>query len=130
MLMALAEDKVDFVKLFLSYGVSISRILDQKTLEFLYAYRSSKSTMKYELKAKRYANPTGNTNSLVERFCNDQECYLEEIELNKVIRLLDDICSEFRHGSSLLSDKVIFTFFCTSNGANMICLFLKNVILF
>ena len=56
MLMALAEDKVDFVKLFLRYGVSISKILNQETLEFLYAYRSSQSTMKYELKAKRYAS--------------------------------------------------------------------------
>ena len=40
MIMALARDNVEFVKLLLDYGVSISSFLTNEVLEFLHGYRS------------------------------------------------------------------------------------------
>lgn len=59
LLVSLAEGSVDFVKLFISYGVSLSKLLDRQTLEFLYAYRSKESTLKYQIKTKRFVTITG-----------------------------------------------------------------------
>ena len=39
MIMALARDNVEFVKLLLDYGVSISSFLTNEVLEFLHGYR-------------------------------------------------------------------------------------------
>ena len=50
--MALALDRVQFLKLLLNYGVSVQSILTQNLLEFLYGYvtivRTNSSPMKYE----------------------------------------------------------------------------------
>ena len=49
--MALALDRVAFLKLLLNYGVSVQSILNQNLLEFLYGYvlvNTNCSTMKYE----------------------------------------------------------------------------------
>lgn len=51
MIMSLALDRVNFVRLFLRYGVSIETILSNDVLEFLYGYAaraSPTSTLKYE----------------------------------------------------------------------------------
>lgn len=67
LLVALAEGSVDFVKLFISYGVSLSKLLDKKTLEFLYAYRSKESTLKYHVKSRKFVTTTGNNLYLLRR---------------------------------------------------------------
>ena len=62
MIMALAMDKVGFVKLLLGYGVSIKSLLTKQILQFLYGFRRSLgvSTIRYEnerVRLQKMVNP-------------------------------------------------------------------------
>ncbi len=107
MLMALAEDRVDFVRLFLSYGVSVPKVVDQKTLEFLYAYRSEKSTLKYDLRSNSSSISEVN-NPLVKRFCQENEVDFKIITMDKIEMFIDELTSRIRHGTFMLSRDVSF----------------------
>ena len=108
--MALAEDRVDFVRLFLSYGVSIPKVVDQKTLEFLYAYRSEQSTLKYDLSSNS-ASITEVTNPLVRRFCRENEVDLRIISMDRIEVFINELTSRIRHGTPLLSRDVSYNSF-------------------
>ena len=105
MLMALAEDRVDFVRLFVSYGVSITKVVDQKTLEFLYYYRAKQSTLKYELAPTRVSK-TEVTNRRLERFCQQNKVDLSVIGMDQIKVFIDELTLRIRHGTSLLSSNV------------------------
>ncbi|XP_066935830.1 transient receptor potential cation channel subfamily M member-like 2 [Clytia hemisphaerica] len=105
MLMALAEDRVDFVRLFLSYGVSVPKVVDQKTLEFLYAYRSEQSTLRFDLRSTN-ASFTEVTNPLVKRFCQENDVDLRVITMDRILMFIDELTSNIRHGTPMLSSDV------------------------
>ena len=54
MIVALAMNRVDFVKLFLSYGISIQTLLTVDILEFLYGYRYRVAHLKNKLNLLNY----------------------------------------------------------------------------
>ncbi|XP_066912898.1 transient receptor potential cation channel subfamily M member-like 2 isoform X3 [Clytia hemisphaerica] len=105
MLMALAEDRVDFVRLFLSYGVSVPKVVDQKTLEFLYAYRSEQSTLRFDRRSTN-ASFTEVTNPLVKRYCQENDVDLRIITMDRILMFIDELTSDMRHGTPMLSSDV------------------------
>ena len=96
--MAIAMNRVDFVNLFLSYGISIQSILTPQVLEFLYGYlcQNSHSILNLVLK-KEYEPASGIYKDVMQLLCS-YEKYDDKkisISLTKIKSVIKDACSVF-----------------------------------
>ncbi|XP_012554388.2 transient receptor potential cation channel subfamily M member 1 isoform X1 [Hydra vulgaris] len=104
MIMALAMNRVEFVKLFLSYGISIQSLLTPKVLEFLYGYHcnNSHSIIQYVLKKVEYEPASGDFKDVMELLCSYEKYNSKSIllPLNKIKSVINEACSIFKKSKS------------------------------
>lgn len=97
--MALAMDNVEFVKLLLEYGVSISSFLTNEVLEFLHGYRSynKNSPLRYEISEKEYKmyHMAGINTNIYNFICVYTQLHTSYVAIpRKVIeKAMEDLCS-------------------------------------
>nr|XP_047126609.1 transient receptor potential cation channel subfamily M member 1-like isoform X3 [Hydra vulgaris] len=99
MIMALAMDRVEFVKLFLNYGISIQSLLSPDVLQFLYGYRCKKplSVLNHLTTKKNFTAACGDYLDVMETLCSYDKYDPNSISLslNKVKKIVNAACSIF-----------------------------------
>lgn len=118
MITALAMNRVQFVKLFLEYGISLVKNINQNTLEFLYGYSaySSTSILKdaTDVSFTRAVIPNGSHGdgelytgkNVMELLCEDAGIDINRsaISIENVCKVVDCLCSGIRQSSTLLTE--------------------------
>ena len=96
MIMALAMDRVDFVKLFLQYRINITTLLKEDVLGFLYGYRSqdAHSILKKIIK-DGYKPAKGDYEDVMKQLCKYENYKPDAISLS-----FDEICRIKQKASS------------------------------
>ncbi|XP_047126609.2 transient receptor potential cation channel subfamily M member 1 isoform X2 [Hydra vulgaris] len=99
MIMALAMDRVEFVKLFLNYGISIQSLLSPDVLQFLYGYRCKKplSVLNHLTTKKNFTAARGDYLDVMVTLCSYDKYDPNNISLslNKVKKIVNAACSIF-----------------------------------
>ena len=100
MLMALAMNRVSFVRLFLKYGVSINTVLNQKNLEFLYGYCSKVHSYAYKFDEKHYKSSAHE--HVIKLLCGYGNCSItaSSIPVKVIIAAFKKLCSKFMRDGS------------------------------
>ena len=94
--MALAMDRIKFVRLFLHYGISIHALLTPNVLEFLYGYRSQGAhSILRNLKKGKYLPASGDYQGVMEILCG-----YESYKPNAILLSSDEIKSVQKDASS------------------------------
>ena len=101
-------DRVEFVKLFLSYGVCLAKIMNNDILQFLYGFsmNSSTSILDKEINSSTTINKT----NIMEVLCDDYGYNIDScaVSLEKIQEIINALCSDLRQGNNMLT-KVSFT---------------------
>lgn len=109
MLSALATNRVEFVMLFLEYGISLTRIVNQNILEFLYGYCISSSMLDTEVQNSYVPAVTESdsdvSSNAIEVLCEDAGLDIKRcaVPMKRVHELIDNLCSDVRQDSRLLT---------------------------
>ena len=110
MIMALAMDRVDFVKLFFHYGISIIPLLTPDVLGFLYGYRSqcAHSILKKIIKGG-YLPASRDFKEVMELLCSYENYKPDAISLlfDEIHRIKQKASSAFVRGETKELKKVI-----------------------
>ena len=118
MIMALAMNRVEMVKLLLDYGISIKEVLTNDVLEFLYAYRSRDvtSTLKFEIDSKKDKSKYMSVEDVEKKGDKNVELYRELLSLGPIhtnycrlprkviVNLTKKLCQRFLRTSVLLEE--------------------------
>ncbi|XP_065684239.1 transient receptor potential cation channel subfamily M member 1 isoform X1 [Hydra vulgaris] len=99
MIMALAMNRVDFIKLFLNFGISIQSLLTADVLQFLYGYgfKNHHSVFKKLIKDKHYLPATGDYIKVMKTLCRYKNHNPANISLSlkKIQKIIGRACSIF-----------------------------------
>ena len=132
MIMALAMDRIDFVKLFLNYGISIQALLTPDVLEFLYGYRSkgAHSILNRLIKKSNYLSASGKFKEVMEQLCSYEKYDPKtiSISLSTIKDVVNDACSDFMRRKTDQFIEVINSksFYRKSDNKSYSCIFLNS----
>lgn len=107
MITALAKDRVDFVKLFLEYGISISQIINKEIMEFLYGYcLNSPTSILHADVPDSYMKANAQSFEVMKKLCVDSA--LDENRCSvywlRVHEIVNKLCSGIRQSDSILTE--------------------------
>ena len=118
MIIALAIDRIDFVKLFLHYGISIHALLTPNLLEFLYGYRSQGAhSILRKLKKGDYKPAEGDYEGIMNLLCfhNNYDRKAISLSSDEIKRVQKDASFNFLKEKTFqeMRKKVIIKLFIT-----------------
>lgn len=109
MITALAFNRVEFVKLFLKYAISLPKIMKSGVLRNLYGYcmMSPNSILDLEVRHKVIGlSDTDEDHSKLFKCLWNDAGYEKPcgVEISVIHNILNDLCGDIRQGNPLLSD--------------------------